>query len=266
MKHDAVLSFVSLSEPLIAALEEIKFNGKGKRPVQANSLILAFLSPAFLISLHVAEHVLALTLPLSKKLQMRSIDMSAAIDDIEAVQQTIENNRNNANASFSKIFAHVQALAEKLNVEITSRQAGVWKQNFGSNAFESTEEYFRRALFIPFMDHVLAKLKQRFEKHSAFLKDFSVIVPSVMPPMQDDREKGAENLLTAFARRNEGCFGRTATMVDKVGKQSGKLAPQYRNRCPLSLRRQVLSECVQATPDSSHPSSDHCQHRERFQA
>ena len=62
--------------------------------------------------------------------------MSAAIDNIEAVQQTIENDRKNANAPFSQIFAQVQALAEKLNVEITSRRAGVRKQNLGSNAFE----------------------------------------------------------------------------------------------------------------------------------
>lgn len=49
------------------------------------------------------------------------------------------------------------------------------------------------------MNHVLAQLNQRFEQHRTLLKDFSLIVSSAIPPMQDDREKGAENLLTVFA-------------------------------------------------------------------
>ncbi|XP_072143732.1 52 kDa repressor of the inhibitor of the protein kinase-like [Dermacentor andersoni] len=188
------------SMAVIAALEDIKLNGNGESPVQANSLALSLLSPAFLVSLHVADHVLAVTLPLSKKLQTRNIDMSAAIDDIDVVQQAIENDRKNATASFSKIFAQVQELAEKLDVEITCRRAGVRQQDRGSIASESAEEYFRRTVFIPFIDHVLAQLHQRFEKHRTILKDFSVIVPSAIPPMQDDREKEAENLLAVFAQ------------------------------------------------------------------
>lgn len=59
-KHDAELSFVSLFEPVIAALEEIRFNGNDESCVQENSLVLALFSPTFLASLHVATNVLAL--------------------------------------------------------------------------------------------------------------------------------------------------------------------------------------------------------------
>lgn len=42
--------------------------------------------------------------------------MSAAMGDLDVVQQTIPTDRNSATASFSKIFAQVQAIANKLNV------------------------------------------------------------------------------------------------------------------------------------------------------
>lgn len=196
-KHDAVLSFVSLFEAVIAALEEIQDNGSGESSAQANSLALALLSPAFLVSLHVAKNVLALTLPLSKRLQSSSIDMSAAMDDLHLVQETIQNDRDSATASFSKIFAQVQAVANKMNVEITSRRAGVRQQDRGV-ALENPEQYFRRTVFIPFMDYVLAQLHQRFEKHRTTLECFCVIVPSAIPPLQDNREKAAENLVASF--------------------------------------------------------------------
>lgn len=131
----------------------------------------------------------------------------------------------------------MQALAEKLNVEMTSRRAGVRKQNLGSNAFESAEEYFRRTLFIPFMDHVLAQLNQRFEKHRALLKDFSVIVPSAIPPMQDDREKGAENLLTVFAHDVE-----TRAALGELRLWWAKWANKAANQRP-STGTDALSHC-----------------------
>lgn len=85
--------------------------------------------------------------------------MSAAIDDIDVVQQAIENDRKKAAASFSKIFAQVWELAQKLDVEIISRWAGVRHKDCGSVASENAEEYFRTAVFIPFVDHVLAQLQ-----------------------------------------------------------------------------------------------------------
>ncbi|KAH6946769.1 hypothetical protein HPB50_015061 [Hyalomma asiaticum] len=163
--------------------------------------------------------------------------MSAAIDDIEAVHQTIENDRKNANASFSKIFAQVQALAEKLNVEMPGRRASVRKKNLGSNAFESAEEYFRRTLFIPFMDHVLAQLNQRFQKHREPLEYLSIIVPSAIPPMQDDREKGTENLLTVFAHDVE-----TRAALGELRLWWTKWVNKSANQCP-STGTDALSHC-----------------------
>ncbi|KAH9378826.1 hypothetical protein HPB48_010822 [Haemaphysalis longicornis] len=119
------------------------------------------------------------------------------MDDLHLVQETIQNDRDSATASFSKIFAQVQAVANKMNVEVTSRRAGARQQDRGV-ALENPEEYFRRTVFIPFMDYELAQLHQRFEKHRTTLECFCVIVPSAIPPLQDNREKAAGNLVASF--------------------------------------------------------------------
>lgn len=145
---------------MIAALEGIKLKGNPESSSHANNLIPALLSSAFLVNLHVAEHMQAATLPLSRKGQGMNVVMSAAISDIEVVQQTIRNDRTSADEAFSKTFSKVTELASKLNMEITNKWIGTRQQHRGNIPEETSEEYFRKLMFIPFIDFTLAQPDQ----------------------------------------------------------------------------------------------------------
>lgn len=95
-RHDALLSFVDLFEAVIATLKEIKAKANWERSTQANNLFHALLSPSFLVSLHIAEPILSMTVPLSRKLQAKDVDISAALNDIGVVREAIQKGREEA--------------------------------------------------------------------------------------------------------------------------------------------------------------------------
>ncbi|KAH9374599.1 hypothetical protein HPB48_012299 [Haemaphysalis longicornis] len=125
--------------------------------------------------------------------------MSAAMGDLDIVNQTIQNDRDSATTSFSKIFEQVQAVASKMNVEITSQRFGA-RQLDRSVASENLEQYFRRIVFILFLNYLLDQLHKQFQKHKTTLQCFCAIVSSAIPLVQDDREKAAKNLVAGFAQ------------------------------------------------------------------
>lgn len=198
-KHDALLSFVSLFDCVIAALVEIELNGSSENAAQANNMISALLSPSFIVGLHVAEHVLAVTLPLSRQLQAKNSDMCTAIGHIDVVQRTIEQYRTNAEACFGEVFSKAQECGERHNVEIAKPRIRSLQQHRGNDHAESAEEYFRRSVYIPFIDFILSQLKQRFENHRRLIESFGALIPAAVPPSHDARLRQAKELILAFS-------------------------------------------------------------------
>lgn len=107
-KHDALLFFVSLFESLILALKDIKSEGNVENTGLTNNLKLALFVSG--IDYYLTRHgagILAVTPLLSGELQAKNTDLSAAIADINAVKQAIQNDCRNLNKSFAKIFSKV---------------------------------------------------------------------------------------------------------------------------------------------------------------
>lgn len=198
-RHDARLSFVPLFEAVISTLEEIKTNRNLERSTQANNFLHALLSPSFLVSLHIAEHILAMTMPLSRKLQTKEIDISAALNDIGVVQEATQKNREEADDSFMKIFSEVVDLATKFDVVISNPRSGTRQHRKANSPADSPEDYYRRNVFIPFIDSILSQLDERFVRHRTVIKSLKVTIPSVIPKARDTREDSAAKLVQAFS-------------------------------------------------------------------
>lgn len=84
----------------------------------------------------------------------------------------------NAVKEINKIFLNTQKKAEKHDFSLNKPRT-VAAQTTRCNAnVDSSEEYYRVAIYIPFLDCFISNLKERFAKHKSFLAGFQISLPT----------------------------------------------------------------------------------------
>jgi len=74
--------------------------------------------PEFILATYILGHVLSLSLPLSKFLQTKNIDLVEAIQTADDVVNKIKRLRLNDKTEFKIIFNNVKSKCDALNIEI----------------------------------------------------------------------------------------------------------------------------------------------------
>jgi len=72
----------------------------------------------FILATFVLAKVFGVSLPLSKQLQPKNIDLIDAIQNTDSVRYIIENIRKNAADEFKTIFDEIKPKCDTLNIEI----------------------------------------------------------------------------------------------------------------------------------------------------
>ena len=86
-------------------------------------------------------------------LQGQGIDIVRAYEYVSVVVKYLQNVRNNVDTFFDECFKQASKLAEQVNVE-PSFPCTVWCMRHRANCpAESPEEYYKRDLVIPLLDH-----------------------------------------------------------------------------------------------------------------
>lgn len=175
-RHMSVESFIELLDPLVDALTEITEWLDIKTSSDANLLISAICDCRFLIALYVLKEVFDITLPLSKYLQTINLDLNMALDCANQTYQTINSFRENADTIFEKLFLVVCGLCEKHNIPMVKPRTIRKQINRANTPADSPKEYFRRAIFVPFLDETLTALNDKFIAQKETLKPFQYLL------------------------------------------------------------------------------------------
>ncbi|KAL1429669.1 hypothetical protein MTO96_015881 [Rhipicephalus appendiculatus] len=103
--------------------------------------------------------------------------MSVALEQVDLVLTKLEEMGTNAEAEFHKIFSLCQDRAAEFGLKREIRRV-VGTQRYRANYdCSSAEEYYRRALFIPYIDDLKASLKRRFANHRRTLQCLQFVLP-----------------------------------------------------------------------------------------
>lgn len=149
----------------------------GKNTTEANGLKYN-LSSAFIAAFQVNLHIFRYTKPLSVLLQGSTMDLLSAYEDIKTVKTIIADLRKKPEKEFRPIFAKMMKIATAAGIEELSVPRRCGRQTARNNVqSSSTEEYWRRAVFIPFLDH----LNQEFENRFSQLSQNSIIGMKLIP-------------------------------------------------------------------------------------
>ena len=206
-RHDSVQSFVELLHPMLSALDEIKTWTDKKAATEAQLLQSAIEKCDFLMSLFVIEYVFSLTLPLSLYLQRENLDLSDAIKSAITVKKKLEEARNEAGDTFSPIFKKSSDLCEDLEVPV-SRPRTIGRQTMRHNVpADSVEEYFRRSLFIPFLENTIQAFDQKFESHQNILTPFQCLIQTSLEESNYQNTSSITKLAEFYELETSGVYG-----------------------------------------------------------
>jgi hypothetical protein len=142
------------------ALHEVVLSSNGKSSSEAMSFIHSTTQFSFIVCTTISQYLLAIIRPLTVLLQKINIDLLTARKEAQVTLDTIQSIRNND--TFVIIYRRATGIAASLEVEPSlPRTAG--KQKHRANAPSKTpEEYYRKNIYLPFVDHIIQHLATRF--------------------------------------------------------------------------------------------------------
>lgn len=176
-RHDSVLVFLDLLHPVIESLEIISEWSDRDSSAGATQLLLSIKQPDFLVTLHVVAKVFSYNLPLCRQLQTCNIDLAKAMELAKCVTDVIKQMRENASVEFTAIFSVVTKLCADLEVDLVKPRITKRQTKRCNVQAESAEDYFRIAIFVPFLDSFLVQLHDRLLAHSDLLSGFMCLLP-----------------------------------------------------------------------------------------
>ena len=155
-------NFCDIFTKLVEITQERKYSSDSRQ--KALQHIRSLSSSDFLVCLAIIAKYSAMLEPTARALQAVNIDIHSMQQQINTLIKIITTHRNMAEEIFLKdVYAEVKEISNKLHLEliiprITSMQC--YRANFAAT---NVQEYFRKAIYIPYLDSILASLKTRFD-------------------------------------------------------------------------------------------------------
>lgn len=149
-RHDSVLIMEELYKPLCLALEEIEMWTDRSTSSEASTLLTSLKTPKFLLSLLCLKTIYAFTLPLSKILQTKNLDLSSALELADTVIKQLKAVRSDVDGHFANIFRQADELLKEYDIEIKIPRLPARQTHRLNVPSNSAQDYFRGSIFIPF--------------------------------------------------------------------------------------------------------------------
>lgn len=201
-RHECILTFCELLPAIRDLLRHYESGNDTNATAKSLTLQKGICDSGFIVSLCVMKDILSVTLQLSILLQKVDSDLCRAVSYIENVIQILKNRRSDVEQSFGIVWNEAKNIAEKLDVELKKpRVAGrqLYRVNVPSSS-DSDEEYFRIALYIPYLDYVIAELERRFQQHNAVALKFGILIPNKSGSTSTTAVSELESLSNVYAK------------------------------------------------------------------
>lgn len=171
------------------------------------------------------------------------VDHVKAHNEIQIIIEILEEKRANVDAYFASLFKISTEIASSVGVTPSQLPRTCGRQNNRNNVpAESLEEYYRRTIAIPFLDHMISELKRRFNaKHAELFVLSRLICSNVYIQSAEQIAEIAqtlskiyaedftdENIVPELTRWRKKCFDMSADLRPTTTLESLNLCnPEY---------------------------------------
>ena len=158
---DGLKAFTDSLLPMLEALEDLSLSRYQQISYQAFSLKCVIFDFKFIISLLVATQILDEIKTLSQAVE---VGLNQVWCQFESVLMGLKGLQKDVEINFSKLYSEVLVIAEQLEIDADFPRIQVKDSKKAPLPSESVEEYFRRMVYTPFIDHVIVSLEERFNE------------------------------------------------------------------------------------------------------
>ena len=88
--------------------------------------------------------------------------------------------RNDVDGFFNRIFLHSSRIAEIAGISVFMLRVSGCQHHRSNPEFTSVEEYFKKTVAIPFLDHLISDISSLFSEHSLHVASLQNLVPVKM--------------------------------------------------------------------------------------
>ena len=203
-RHDALEVCVDLYPAIVQALHDIAhgedsvFWNRDTVSV-ANGLLSTIEKFSFLLTLVVVFNVLSYIKGLTVLLQQQSsLDIVKGIEMVQEVQEELKEVREEVDDWYKIWFKSAIDMAEEAQTEMPSIPRRCSRQMQWANVeAEVPEVYYRRSLTIPFLDHILQEMEDRFSLNAKMATLGLCLVPSVISKT-DNWQESVKDLASLY--------------------------------------------------------------------
>jgi len=153
---DALSTFLKCYGVVMSSLQELADDGDSK----ARSYVCSIRQFDFIVALVTAEHVLTPVNPLSALLQGKSQDLLEAVKECRAVINVLREERSD-DSVWDAIYAKSVEIGTKHDVAATVPRVVARQRHRGNAPANTPSEYWKRNLYLPFVDHLITELTDR---------------------------------------------------------------------------------------------------------
>lgn len=192
---DAIITFKELFIPIFFALQIFEQSENAEQSKQAFAFLQCIKNANFIVSMIVVHEVFSHAQPVSTALQGKNVDLASAIEMIENLNKILETMRENAQTNFEQHFSLTKTLSSEMDEEIKIPR--IARQKHRANYENQTpEDHYRLSVFIPFLDHFISQLHDRFLKHKNVLTKIENMLPIKIVSLSDDEVEKTINAIT----------------------------------------------------------------------
>jgi len=201
-RHDAFEVFKQLYVPIVCCLQlmcgDDAQNWNQDTRKDANSMLLGITQFSFVITLVSTHHVMAYSKALCVGLQGRAIDIVRAHKCVDLVQKSLQNVRDKIDDFSATWYEEACKLAEDVDVMPSIPRNAGRMQHRANTPASTFEEYYKRNVTIPLLDHLLTELNLRFSEHAKRATEALKLIPSVMEFSGHAESNGTKELIDFY--------------------------------------------------------------------
>jgi hypothetical protein len=187
---DGLRIFRNCYAAILAALEVIN-NDRSNEPdvrLRAGGMRKAVKKFEFIVCLVLVERCLKCTKPLTLQLQSASLDAGKAREKVSLLYLTIDELRADIDQTHDTFYQMAVDLAKEVKIDPNKKRTTGRQVHRENVPADTTSDYYKRAVTIPFLDQLLGQVQSRFSEGNLDILDMMYGMPNLVVSDSDWEE------------------------------------------------------------------------------
>lgn len=177
-KYQSISMFKKHFVEIAEGLEKLSQEGNSGTRKVAFQLLSAVSQTTFIFALCIIDKYNSLLQPVANILQSKTLDVIRCAEHIQTITTAVAEHRRSAEEGSEDLIKSAEEIATALNLELRLPRTASRQQHRANQPAASLSEYFRRSLYVPYLDSLSSSLEARFGKDQSPAFALSLLHPA----------------------------------------------------------------------------------------